>query len=134
MLLAGDIAIGPLLRGRGSNDDTAAGGGVGGKRLSSVVEFAGGTGHIALPLAYLHPDVQFVVLDASPEATRVASLRAAKSGLKNVRVVTSRIDEWNEPFDLAIALHACGELTDMTMDQCLKARAGFVLAPCCIGK
>ena len=64
----------------------------------------------------------------------MAKLRAAKAGLTNVRVVTSTIDEWNEPFDIGIALHACGELTDMTMDQCIKARAGFVLAPCCIGE
>lgn len=42
--------------------------------------------------------------------------------------------DYDRPFDVGIALHACGEATDMVMQQCLDARAAYVLAPCCVGK
>lgn len=32
-----------------------------------------------------------------------------------------------------VALHACGVATDMVLDRCLRARAGFVVSPCCYG-
>jgi len=37
-------------------------------------------------------------------------------------------------FDVGLALHACGVATDLVLDQCLLARAAFVLAPCCVGR
>ncbi|RLW09007.1 hypothetical protein DV515_00002569 [Chloebia gouldiae] len=32
-----------------------------------------------------------------------------------------------------VALHACGVATDMVMEHCLRARAAFVISPCCYG-
>jgi hypothetical protein len=42
--------------------------------------------------------------------------------------------EYTKPFDVGIALHACGEATDMVMQKCLSSRASYVLMPCCVGK
>ncbi|KAK1791929.1 hypothetical protein P4O66_013904 [Electrophorus voltai] len=33
----------------------------------------------------------------------------------------------------SVALHACGVATDMVVDCCVQARAGFVVSPCCYG-
>ncbi|XP_053831770.1 glutathione S-transferase C-terminal domain-containing protein isoform X4 [Vidua macroura] len=32
-----------------------------------------------------------------------------------------------------VALHACGVATDMVIEHCLRARASFVISPCCYG-
>ncbi|GAA6074585.1 glutathione S-transferase C-terminal domain-containing protein isoform X1, partial [Tachysurus ichikawai] len=32
-----------------------------------------------------------------------------------------------------VALHACGVATDMVLDRCIQAKAGFVISPCCYG-
>ncbi|XP_048799318.1 glutathione S-transferase C-terminal domain-containing protein isoform X2 [Lagopus muta] len=32
-----------------------------------------------------------------------------------------------------VALHACGVATDMVIEHCIKARAAFVISPCCYG-
>jgi len=56
-------------------------------------------------------------------------------GLSNLKTYLGDIRSYNEQFDLGLALHACGEATDLAMNQCLKNNeAGFVVAPCCVGK
>jgi hypothetical protein len=58
----------------------------------------------------------------------------AAAKLSNVEIFCGFIDEYDQPFDVGIALHACGEATDMAMAKCLKADAAYVMAPCCVGK
>lgn len=63
-----------------------------------------------------------------------AEERIAAAQLTNVEIFCGFIDDYNKPFDVGIALHACGEATDMVMQKCLAERAAYVLAPCCVGK
>ena len=37
-------------------------------------------------------------------------------------------------FDVALALHACGNATDTAMAAAARQRAAYVAVPCCIGK
>ena len=37
-------------------------------------------------------------------------------------------------FDIALALHACGNATDFAMALAVRQRAAYVAIPCCIGK
>ncbi|GMF33738.1 unnamed protein product [Phytophthora lilii] len=60
--------------------------------------------------------------------------RIAAAQLTNVEIFCGFIDDYHKPFDVGIALHACGEATDMVMQKCLAERAAYVLAPCCVGK
>ena len=46
---------------------------------------------------------------------------------------TGAVESHATPFDIGLALHACGVATDLVIDRCLEARAALVLAPCCIG-
>lgn len=39
-----------------------------------------------------------------------------------------------EPFDACVALHACGNATDLSLVQALRWRAAYVVSPCCVGK
>lgn len=37
------------------------------------------------------------------------------------------------PFDVGLALHACGNATDATLQLALAAGAAFIVSPCCVG-
>ncbi|TYZ69482.1 hypothetical protein PybrP1_007371 [[Pythium] brassicae (nom. inval.)] len=91
-----------------------------------VVEFCAGSGYVALPLACLFPQCTFVLLDKKEPSLAI--------GLTNVEIFCGFIDDYAKPFDVGIALHACGEATDMVLQKCLGERAAYVLAPCCVGK
>ncbi|EEY67023.1 glutathione S-transferase C-terminal domain-containing protein, putative [Phytophthora infestans T30-4] len=99
-----------------------------------VVEFCAGSGYVALPLACLFPQCKFVLLDKKEPSLAIAKERIAAAQLTNVEIFCGFIDDYHKPFDVGIALHACGEATDMVMQKCLAERAAYVLAPCCVGK
>ncbi|TMW62480.1 hypothetical protein Poli38472_005098 [Pythium oligandrum] len=99
-----------------------------------VVEFCAGSGYVALPLACMFHDCTFVILDKKEPSLAIAEERIAAAKLTNVEVFCGFIDDYNKRFDVGIALHACGEATDMVMQKCLESDAAFVLAPCCVGK
>lgn len=99
-----------------------------------VVEFCGGSGYTLLPLACRHPEVQFVLVDMKKQSIQIGVERLAASQLQNVTIVQGLVQDYSERFDIGIALHACGEATDLSMEMCLQQRAAFVLCPCCVGK
>ena len=98
-----------------------------------VVDFCAGCGHQSLPLAYVRRDVTFVLVDKKARSLAVAARRAASLGLTNVRCVDGLVGDFDEPFDVGIALHACGGATEDVLATCVDARAALVVAPCCVG-
>ena len=103
-----------------------------------IVDFAGGSGHLALPLALLLPKCEVVIVDLKERSLDVAKERAAVCGLlasaSNLKTFRGSITEYNSPFDIGLALHACGEATDLVLRACGEAKAAFVTASCCVGK
>ena len=98
-----------------------------------VVDFCSGCGHQSIPVAYLRRDVTFVLLDKKRWSLLVAERRCEELGLTNVRCVDALVADFGEPFDLGLALHACGGATEDVLESCVRARAAFVVAPCCVG-
>ena len=99
-----------------------------------IVDFCGGSGHVGLPLAALLPSCHVVVADINAESLEIVAQRAAEANLTNLSTWVGDVKGFAQPFDLALALHACGEATDLTLEACIRARARFVLSPCCVGK
>jgi len=99
-----------------------------------IVDFAGGSGPLALPLAALLPSCTVVIVDVKQRSLDLAVTRAAAAGLTNVQTWCGDITEYDEPFGLGLALHACGEASDLAMRACVEAGARFVVSPCCVGK
>ena len=99
-----------------------------------VVDFCCGGGHQSLPLAHMFPQVQFVLIDCKARSLDIARRRAQLVGLCNVEFLEARIECFNDPFDVGLALHACGCASDIALDKCLAAGAACVMAPCCVGK
>ena len=102
-----------------------------------VIDFCASSGFVALPLAKLHPEHHFVVLDMSEASVRIAERRVAAAGLTNVVIVHGLIQDLPpslRTFDVGIGLHACGVVTDLILERCIASRAAFLLCPCCVGK
>ena len=103
-------------------------------RRPHLVDFAGGCGPVGIPLAALLPWCDVTIIDLKQRSLDIANQRAESAGLKNVRTHLGDIAAFDEPFDVGVALHACGAATDLVLDACIRARARFVVCPCCTGK
>ncbi|KAF8067179.1 hypothetical protein HT031_002226 [Scenedesmus sp. PABB004] len=113
-------------------EDTAAG--APGRPPPRVVDFGCGTGNLLLPLAALFPGCAFTGVDMKPAALALLRERAAAAGLRNVSAWEGMIERFDAPFDVALALHACGNATDHVLALAAERRAAFVVSPCCVGK
>lgn len=97
--------------------DTAVGGGDSGDAVR-VVEFCAGSGYIGLPLACMDPRVTVSLVDMKQRSLDIGAVRVQAAGLGGrARTVLSRIEQWDEPFQVGIALHACGGATDVTLEK-----------------
>lgn len=67
-------------------------------------------------------------------SVQIALERVKLLSLPNVRIFHGLIQDFNEKFDVGIALHACGDASDFALIQCLQSQSPFVVVPCCIGK
>lgn len=120
-------------------------------RKIRIVDFAGGTGHLAVPLALLLPDCEVVCVDlkkwsldllhrrvdldaAIENTTHIANEAQATKVLPNLFTYHGSIQSYSEPFDIGVSLHACGEASDWTLRKCLEKDASFVICSCCCGK
>ena len=100
----------------------------------TVVDFGAGSGALALPLAARFPEARFVAVEMKQRSADLLSLRARRAGLTNVQTRVQMIETFHQPFDVGIALHACGNATDHALLRCVERGASFAVSPCCVGK
>jgi len=98
-----------------------------------VVDFCSGSGHLSLPLAYKFPNCHFILVERNPIPLEIGRKRIEDSGLKNVEIYNGYIQDFRREFDLGVALHACGDATDLAQIKCLENNASYILCPCDIG-
>ena len=98
-----------------------------------IVDFGSGSGHLSLPIAYLYPDCHFILVEKNPYPLEIGKKRIADSGLKNIEIFNGYIQDFHEKFDFGIAIHACGEATDLAQTRCLENVVPYILCPCDIG-
>lgn len=107
---------------------------------SVIVDFCCGSGHVGFPLAFLLPHCDIILLEHNASAIASAHHRLLElqretaSTITNIRIVHAGLQTFGEKFDVGIGLHACGWLSDAIQCKAMHHGAGFVLAPCCIGK
>jgi len=128
-----------------------------------IVDFGGGSGHLSIPLALLLPQCEVIVVDLKASSLSLVHEKAAKNtnpeasddvfsypegvdvtqhdhtkrscaGIPNLYTYHGSIESYEDKFDLGVALHACGEASDLVLRACGKAMAAVVMAPCCVGK
>lgn len=44
------------------------------------------------------------------------------------------IEHYQQQFDVALALHACGNATDHVLQMAVDQQAAFIVSPCCVGE
>ncbi len=74
----------------------------------------------------------------SQVSVSLAQKRIRALGLQNIQVVLADVQavlDGRVPVTctLGLALHACGALSDLVLDYCLKHSAAYCLVPCCLG-
>eukprot|EP00798_Chlamydomonas_sp_ICE-L_P025371 gene25371-11032_t len=99
-----------------------------------IVEFGSGSGNLILPLATAFPHCLFHAVDFNQSAIEILQERTVAARLTNLTASVGRIEDYEESFDVALALHACGNATDYALIQSQLNRAAFICSPCCIGK
>ncbi|NXV79071.1 GSTCD protein, partial [Atlantisia rogersi] len=98
-----------------------------------IVDFCSGGGHVGIVLAHLMPLCQVVLIENKELSLIRAKDRSDELGLSNICFIQANLDYFNGTFNIGVALHACGVATDMVIEHCIKARAAFVVSPCCYG-
>lgn len=146
---------------------------------TTIVDFGGGSGHLAIPLALMLPSCRVIVVDFNERSLDLMHEKAAsvtqevisaldpdqrirfsssselrpfprsvqenqsfrscatsEDGiLNNLYSFRGPLEQFTEPFDVALALHLCGEATDVGLRKAAAVRAAaIVVAPCCVGK
>ncbi|XP_036430855.1 glutathione S-transferase C-terminal domain-containing protein [Colossoma macropomum] len=100
---------------------------------NTIVDFCSGGGHVGIVLAHTLPECQVILIENKEESLVRAKDRSSQLGLKNIGFIQANLDYFTGAFQIGVALHACGVATDMVLDRCVQARAGFVISPCCYG-
>ena len=116
-----------------------------GRDVHRIVDFGGGRGDFALALAWLLgsadigvvPEIVVLELEAAyceQGRKRSAALASCCPQAARVSFLCQDLRHYQEPFELAVGLHACGPLVDVVLQHCCRSRAEFVLLTCCFGK
>jgi Methyltransferase domain len=103
------------------------------KRPLKILDVGGGKGYLANCLAgALGCAVQIEVIDVAHGAANNGAMRSRRLQLP-VKYTVGDASEFNlsEKFDMVVALHACGALTDVALGHALSSHASFVICPCC---
>jgi Methyltransferase domain len=124
-----------------------------------VVDFGGGSGHLSIPLALLRPECTVICLDLSKQSLDLLHQKASRcvtaneitdmdektctstsskkseTAIRNLFSYHGAADTFPEQFNIAVALHLCGEATDVVLQLAGSLGASsIVAAPCCVGK
>ena len=100
---------------------------------SVIVDFCSGGGHLGILLAALLPSSTVILVENKEESLKRARQRAVSAHIQNLDFYQSNLDYFDRPFDIGIALHACGMATDLVLQKCISHQASFVICPCCYG-
>ena len=82
-----------------------------------IVDFCSGGGHLGLAAASLLPKCQIILVENKDESLKRARVRIQAGSFDNVTLVQSNLTQWNAPFDIGLALHACGSATDQVRND-----------------
>eukprot|EP00475_Leptophrys_vorax_P012371 TRINITY_DN18815_c0_g1_i1.p1 TRINITY_DN18815_c0_g1~~TRINITY_DN18815_c0_g1_i1.p1 ORF type:complete len:352 (-),score=86.69 TRINITY_DN18815_c0_g1_i1:238-1293(-) len=102
-----------------------------------VADLCSGSGHLGFAIAAHFPDMTVILVELNSTAVEKARDRVQlmpEDQRHRVRVVHQSVLEFDDEFDVVVALHACGMLSDIAHFHALSRSAAYVLCPCCVGK
>ena len=105
-----------------------------------ILDVGGGRGDLATALALALPTARLTVVDVNPPSLEAGKEYAHSRGCGDridfvLADMADFVAQENPPsIDLVVALHACGDLSDLAVSFASKMNATFVICPCCYGK
>jgi 2-polyprenyl-3-methyl-5-hydroxy-6-metoxy-1,4-benzoquinol methylase len=116
--------------------------------FKTVLDVGGGRGDLATAIAKEFPAVHVTVVDLNEPSLVAGREYARQLGLGDrmsfecadfaayVRDYEKTSSEKRHPkgFDVVVALHACGDLSDLAMQFAHQIQSAFVICPCCYTK
>ncbi len=108
------------------------------RRGAHLVDAAAGKAGVGLIAAEVLPIERLTVIERDPRRVRAcadAATRLARSIPVDVREAdVGDASAWPRGADAVVALHACGEASDLVIDRAIDSEARFVfVVPCCYG-
>ena len=109
--------------------------------VTNLVEIANAAKEAGADGVTLINTVMGMVIDIDKRSIRNGMKDAERKGIGNVKYGVGDASDSNnieillnskkEQFDIIVALHACGALTDVALGHAVTNAAGFVITPCC---
>jgi len=133
------------------------------KPPSRILDVGGGRGDLAVDIALNFPEVRVVVVDSNESSVRGGEEYARNCGVadridfvcENFSAFVNRVCDGEDndggicngsgcsiktkeirttSVDFVVALHACGDLSDMALQYALENQCHFIICPCCYVK
>lgn len=113
-----------------------------GLRPLNILDVGGGKGYLTNHISTVFgKSVKVHVIDIDGRSIRNGMKDAERNGIGNVKYgvgdasdsnnIENLLNSKEEQFDIIVALHACGALTDVALGHAVTNAAGFVITPCC---
>lgn len=107
-----------------------------------VLDVGGGRGDLAISVAQAFPDCHVSVVDLNQTSLEAGEAFAQKQGVgdrmhwicRDFNDFTAQDNPSLRPIDLVIALHACGDLSDLALRIGIDQKAAVAVCPCCYSK
>lgn len=113
------------------------------KPIRHIVDVGGGRGDLAIELALgLGPDTHVSVVDLNDPSLQAGKRYAEECGVGDrMSWICQDFNDFVETegstqveVDMVVALHACGNLSDLALDYATRNQASFLICPCCYSK
>eukprot|EP00986_Skeletonema_menzelii_P004850 scaffold1698_cov149-Skeletonema_menzelii.AAC.13 len=114
------------------------------KQPLTFLDVGGGRGDLAVHIAICYPNAYLIVVDCNESSIAAGKEYAIKCNVEDrIEFVHQNFSEYYAEYsvkggsnkvDVVVALHACGDLSDMALQFAQQNGCGFVICPCCYPK
>ena len=116
------------------------------KEPLTILDVGGGRGDLAVHLALDFPNAQLIVVDCNESSIAAGKRYATTCSVEDrIKFVFQNFSEYHAEYsvqdgkkckviDVVVALHACGDLSDMALQFANQNQCDFVICPCCYPK
>ena len=112
------------------------------KQPRCFLDVGGGRGDLAVALALAFEDARVIAVDCNKSSIDAGKLYSRQRGVDNrIDFVEMNFSRYVEEYkaeehgiDCIVALHACGDLSDMALSLAKSINCDFIICPCCYTK
>jgi hypothetical protein len=104
-----------------------------------VLDVGGGRGDLAVQIALSFPKAKVIAVDCNRSSIDAGKVYARHCGvIDRIEFVEMNfscyVEEYEPNIDCIVALHACGDLSDMALSLASSMGCNFIICPCCYPK